>query len=881
MQKTRELRNLSEEMSSLSVLQIYGGQGAGKTTCLNAFQRLTAGKLKTALVKWKITFISCQSVIEDSFRCLMKSLGSRISPSEKLRIDEEENLPLAVVRFLMRKRIASLFLCDMVEPSNKQANCDVEVMRSLVAEVQGSVQVVVATPSRNFLFSVAAKSERPSLAQHELRMFTEAEAVEFLMASLGSRSSESVTKNRCVGGKPLPTEDGAGELAAYFACNPLCLKVARFFCEAYNVGYRDYVALFKHHATRERVVHLGARLLARAMTSSRNSYFALNRVSENEKYDTHRVSQFEAILLALSLLCNENVPLLLIGRLFYNISNADYSHEEVLLFCLELVEWMDYYGLVSACHPGYPGGYVSLVKHKLDAGRSPQKSDRFLNVLLATLVGLISKDNRQRPDDAMLLQLRPHIKELTRNVQEFFSRTKSEAPDPQIMQLCKLHELYGQSLIQGRVGDKWEEALKSLEEAALCIWSVVCALNESNWLAACFCFGENVNSKAILYYSTKHPSEAAIYIAKKCVNAGRKAGFVEQYVLSALVLNEANIKDFVQHLSRNRNNRDVKEPESMVSKRPEDQLASIIEAVESKQPIDSVMLDVLRKNELFLSQKDIQSVFFSERLASIFHSYGRQVLYLQTEMNRPQRVKCEYYAELAHHICAATRKATGVGLLYEYIAIANSRVPRMLQNVVGEELPERKYRLERAYEESKKLLDAPGDFYENGVYKQVEGTPYTRLNAYKYMLKSHNKKLKGVERMHRSEGISPSAFDDCRLVREIVKHHMDLDMAPHCLVQTGKFYASMDMFEEAFETFREVFKSKAVNALTTRRPNSFAWVADNYARAVEAYAELDEEDLPEKTKLAHERCCQVLSLKINSMWKKKMSDWVRTFSLLD
>lgn len=122
-----------------------------------------------------------------------------------------------------------------------------------------------------------------------------------------------------------------------------------------------------------------------------------------------------------------------------------------------------------------------------------------------------------------------------------------------------------------------------------------------------------------------------------------------------------------------------------------------------------------------------------------------------------------------------------MALLHEYISVANSQLPRRLQNLGQESPDDRRKRLLKALTLARNLLkdDAPCKFFESGIRKRVKATEYSELNVRKYIVKIYTKLTK-----HQSNPIGKLiVLNECNSVKRLALQNIFFGTSPSILIQ--------------------------------------------------------------------------------------------------
>jgi len=380
------------------------------------------------------------------------------------------------------------------------------------------------------------------------------------------------------------------------------------------------------------------------------------------------------------------------------------------------------------------------------------------------------------------------------------------------------------------------------------------------------------------YQKTKSVVEVARKVAKSCSDAGKKidAEQVAKYFTSRIKLSPVNLEEFAENYSRSK---------GIPIDGAKDQLSAVDSAVTDKLPLKPDHVALLRDTGNFLTAKQLQQTFLAAQLCGIFHTYGRQDLYLWREMAKESKdylEKCTYFTELSHQVARHVREKTGVGLLYEYITRMNNKVPRALQNRNPDESKEaRRKRLLEVDQLCREALEDESKYFEDGCYMATKFSQYSQLNAYKYMVKAANKRLRDEDQ----SVLPPDAVDNCIRMEDLAVQQISLDMAPSCIIMAAKFYASMQLFPITFAAFRAGLKTTkdsqvfGVYQQEKQRPKLMAWTAYNFTRAVKSYFKYaGEANAQEKANLKNEAlslCRRALDLeKQTEEWKKNMQECI-------
>ena len=868
-------------------MQIHGGRLLGKTYLLRYFLQEKANFFKREKIQSIIVqFDCCENLsIAEKFKALVKKLQSMkfITEDEKKEIvgSHDTDISLGLAKVLQKKKIKTVFGFDHVSlDSEKQL---ISKMLDFVCRPDESiVQILVATESKDsFGFSC-----ENSIRDVEAKGFSEKESLSYLSSKKMADEvymAYQVDDNRFVN---IVCEDKAKELADFFSNNPGCLRLAEIYCITRRVTYKQLMDCLEHEAPRRLVFCYLYSVAQKINQKYADAFRYLHGVCDENKLNLNEVSE------VLAMISEKDVPVHLIGKICHELRKNAKRFDSKINFHINLLEASEVVyqlkksgSLIGDPSTNYPNGTVSFRKHIHGTKFHDPAKDKakYLKIALESLVKMISKDNTERRADIRLQYLKSHVAAFSSHVKDYLEESfkisdKRKETFVFAMVVSRLYELLGQGIVQERSQD-WDEipASNVLNDAALLIWDV-CVSYQKSFFS--FCFSNKISSESLLNYdSNNDPEELAKKIASKCVEAGKNVSgdFIEEYLMTSLVLNKLNLTHFIRKAMKHC---DLCEQEAC------QKLKDIETLVKHDMPCEKRHLTVLRETGNLLSTKDLQSSFFGQRLSSIYHTFGRQVLYMQEDMSIVDQKKCEYYTKLSHFIAKEIRIQTGVCLLNEYITVANCEVPRLLHSRRGETKDDAFERIRLAHERSKELLEAEENYYEDGCFRLVKDTDYTKINAYKYMVKSNTKMLK----VQSEKGLPDSAWDECKTMLNLARKNSFLDMAPHVFIQGAKFYAATGRFKEAFETFSEGFDLKkngqasgeGVLHLMQWRPKSFAWAVNNLCLAVRAYSKQEKNELKylEKKKLAIDRCKQVLGLgknEIGSDWFDRFNEWLKIF----
>nr|CAB3262563.1 uncharacterized protein LOC100180356 [Phallusia mammillata] len=798
-----------------------------------------------------------------------------------------ENFSVVLVKKLMKSGISALLAfktvaCEDTDSGKADQILLQSVCEAILATKEASVKIVVTSSTKNYLFCGDGRQQDLLYTARELSVFDRQECVRYLQTPCAEASNYSYLAQNKFPDKAKVKDliqVGTEEVVEYFDRNPLCLKVAKQYCSTYMISYADFLDNIKT-SNKEFIQEVCAKLLEDPKDKA--SFLAMHNVLKMQKKLGLGEKKLHQILQVLALISHEDIPVLFIGRVCQFL--RDFSHETVKDISLknqheasDVVVYMQNKCTTSSVQFTYPDGCITM-KQNIHKSYYDPDDITSLGVAVKAMLSILSKDNTQRIADRNLYILHPHIQSLVSfakkvSINEGVMNEKTSENIGLILSICRLDEIYAQALTQSRAAGKWRVSLEVLHQAVTSIYDIVCYFSTSSW-PFCGFFGVSASQEDLAFEVEKNAEIAGKKIANQCIKAGQQCGdYFEEYVQTSVVLNMQNINDFLAYLTQ------VKQ---LPMNEARSKIQNVIDATKDSIALTPQLIEILRSNGLFLTRDEMLKSFFSERLTSLMHTLGRLVLYNHAEMSQIELQQCSYYTDLAHEIAKATRIETGIGLINEYISIANGKVPRLVQNQDRENAVARKARLDEAYKMASSILNVEDKLHENGVYRQVDGTDYTKLNAYKYMLKVNCKRLKDVPQVDRELVISLDAIYVCQNVLKIAKNNSHLDMAPQCIVHCGKFYAAMGMFKECFPAFEDGFECKKTKSfgathLKAWRPDAFAWAVSNLARAMEAYIPLHEADLKAKLHLVVERCKQVLTEDVSVEWKKKTEKWIEVF----
>ena len=594
------------------------------------------------------------------------------------------------------------------------------------------------------------------------------------------------------------------------------------------------------------------------------------------------VNKLEQVQKALLYLHHEDIPIHLIGKICQEMrvnsdtltpeENFELNKHEASDLVYRLQE-RDL--LQEETSVNYPNGSITLQPDLFAMQLHPD--DETIEILLKALLKMISKDNTERNADARLHVLSPHIDALGVHVNKYLMKNfdasdKNEKTFVFAINVSYLLELLAQSIIQGR---KEDPAVKSgraasdiLKKAAHLVWAVLSSFYDPGFSFS-RCFKPASTSDDVLLYNERNdPAKVGAEIAKKAKASGKKVNsqFIEKCVLSSTNFRKTHLDQFITNTMAKLH---ITEPEAKA------ELQEIDVLIQNKSHCQPRHFEILRKTHNLLPTEQLQLTFFSDRLSMIFHTNGRQVLYLQDKMTDSQQKECRYYTLLAHHIAKASSPEPGVSLLSEYITLANAILPRLLQNRRDETAASKMKNLNEARILCDELLNVNSEYYENGHFCLVKGSDYSMINIYKYLVKANTKMLKYCSK----DELPQDAKDKCEDMLTLAYRNYFLDMVPHVIIQGAKFYAAAGYFPEAFDAFSAGFvmnangKSYGILRLLDSRPKAVAWAVQNFCYAIDAYSSskvFSPEKLQNKASRAKEYCKMIINLESKEIGK----DWM-------
>ena len=881
-----------DEQSKYPALQIHGGELRGKTYALiGLVQKIIKSGPQ---IIFQLQFNKSTS-LDLEVKSLIQSLQNKriIMEQEFLNFDAENPL-VQLVEHLIENRISSIFIFD--NPPDKDKSVLREVATRVIHQDSSSkpvVQMLVAKNNSDFIFSEQEAGSNLNFYHFEITGFTDQESLDYLTSD---RPDEIVFYRYVVDDNHLESDslynkEEAKMVALFYNNNPGCLRIAKRYCLTRKLSYKQYFDALEEESAFNVIAH-GENIIAENqsfdLAKSLQATRLLFKVDKN--HSDKQFSKMQQILKILSFLNPIDIPVHLIGKICQDLRKDQLSAEESFemnkIEVSEMVYRMEELHLLNAgAAINYPNGLISIENNCFRSiVLTEGEKIAYLQMALESLAKMISKDNKERKADVSLCYLMPHIESIRKHIEKYLVEhldvsDKKEENFILAMRVSRLYELLGQGIVQERRTDltvnAGEKSAEVLMEAVKLVYRVMQAFNRSMSLFSCFSRPEN--DELLMYDGTKDPAVIGNEIAKKCVEAGRKVGgaFIEKYLKSSLVLNKDNYKQFMAHTIQ---------MQGLSEKEATEKLKPIKTLVEKSLNFETSHMNVLRETGNFLSTEQLSLSFFGDRLTSIFHTRGRQVLYLQSKMSESKQKECEYYTLLSHNVAKAIREETGVCLLFEYISMANARLHRLLQNT-NEDRDEKLNRINEARLLCHKLLNTSRDHYESGCFQRVQGYAYAKLNISRNLVKANTKALKYI----RKEDLPTDATARCEEILKLARENYTLDMASHVFIQGAKFYAAIDCFDKAFSTFSEgfVFKKEdgsdtgfGIMRLTQQRPRTVAWAVDNFCRAVEAYSkhEKDETKIQQIKSEALKRCQQVIDLD-EPEWNEKMKSWKKLFSL--
>nr|CAB3262566.1 uncharacterized protein LOC100180356 [Phallusia mammillata] len=551
-------------------------------------------------------------------------------------------------------------------------------------------------------------------------------------------------------------------------------------------------------------------------------------------------------LKGLSLLCNDDIPLFIIGKFCQKFVNKQTS-DGVTQFGQDTSEtWLVQANrFVQALKLGFPlsrsdNHCISIPKYFMQFVKNQLESEKivvsYLERSIFVLCQMLSKDNRHSAQDLELKQARKHFESLLQNAHNFLEmeyKLKKQSENDFIicMGRLKLQALLGQALVQSRDESTRKEALEILRRTIDETWEI-CQSGQS-FLS---CFKSQHDSSIFDYDGEKSPKKIAKKVVEKCISASQKIDpkYISKLMEINLVVNKEKFEDCVNNYAVTAN----KSKDQAESK-----LAPIWKIVEKEGTFGPKEITLLRETGNLLSDEEYRKCFFAEFFCSVLHIIGRQDLYIwkaRMDMELKNEIEqCQYSSELSHYIAVEFRQKTNICLLYEYITIANCKVPRMLQNrVENESNSKRQKRLDKVISTCENLQQNQLKHFEDGLYMATFLSSYSKLNIAKYLVKAANKKLKTSS--NENQPIPhPNAQEWCRNLLELAKEQIGFDMGPTCVLAAAKYYASVKMYQQAFDAFKFAFEAKKHGddepyfaKYLKQRPKTYAWGIMNCARAI-------------------------------------------------
>nr|XP_039270570.1 LOW QUALITY PROTEIN: uncharacterized protein LOC120345200 [Styela clava] len=810
------------------VIHVYGMSGSGKSQAVRA----VCEHLDKTIGNFIIFHVQCQrdmDLVKKKWQEFINSLerAGLLTNDDKhdLEIDGEDLKMQRAIHIFKKFNLRALFVVEDVtkEENNLVQKCVTAVLDQ--SDDNQIIQMVTVDQVKNAFYIQEDIDALNNYVVQQVTGFTEEEAEEFL--NIPNQNSSKKERQ---------------QLAKVLAYSPLRLLLAKIYCQTYGESYKKY---FEGLGKDQDVIDVEKKIM--------DEHPELHGLGENHGYEVilkilkpreeggekekREERQFEVIKM-MSFLNNENIPDLLIGRLFQAVEEI--SNEQIQKEVMYLLQKLESKCDASVCDTKlsheYGNQLLNIHMDILHAVRMSMSEDEKAKVLVnvvQAMISLVGKENRLRTDSVLLYDMLNHMNHVTELGVQFLEKEyKLDTPKKENfelqMSLSRLYEVLGFATTQHSPVTKDDNFEKAIDY----LWSIACCYTGNSFFR--LCPGNHTTKaaelKVLLHYGCdKNPHQTAKKHKKL-----KKAS--EKIPLEFIQRNCSRLFPVTSDLLG-----------GMKRKIGEKQQKEMAETLKKQRYLTDLQLKTLQGNNCLLKPNVLRSIYLTERIASILHSRGRQVLYLKNDITREEQKRYEWYTELGLELCKIMYEDTKVKSIFEYILVANNKLPRMLHSRQNETDDEFWERIEKARQLAMALRDVRDDFYEHGIYKLVSGTPYTILNAMKYLVKAITKlyKKREVAQQHPI----PTAIAECEQVYKIAKENAaEFVVASSCIVHVGKFYAAIGEYEKALEVFHLSFNHEnGINSQFNKNPNIFAWALYNLGRAIIAgYGKIEDGEKQKK-----------------------------------
>ena len=762
---------------SVYILQCYGVHGSGKSqTALQLarkFPYFDSEDQNQLIIKYQIECSDSERDVKTELQTFAENL-QRCGYISKDKVYDicgnlDKNLSGPLVNVLLNDCEANvLLLIEDPEDTDKQLLSD--LYRKLHAKFchnrKFKLHLYITCRKED---QILAKEERNILHSELMTGFSEDESVSFL-----NEAEDCVTDT-----------DAARQIAVRFSGLPLGLQAARGYCVESQITYDEYLTLVQHNevdleeSEKRMIENLYGPNAEHVFQAIVMPFFPNSGAATETKLHWN-------ILSCLSYFHHDSIPRVLLERccyMFFEESlrnlNANIKANTGQLItklmnlgmCLKLNkhELLFHQVVLNAFR----------VKHK-----AREQKSTFIKKAIEVMCSLVSKDLRQKADSVKMTKFRPHLQSLLKYVGIAHETLDSNEPDFYLYKalLSHLYEVTA-TIMSGGSSALNEESNQYFYKALNLLW------DESDQ----FISGEFIPTN----YDVETLANTIITLSQKKAEKLLPENFVVAYASKLYYCFDKNLLE-----STCGNNFDI--------------IKQTFEAHNSKEQL----IKRLQECNLFLADSDYRSVFFAERLAAIFHSWSRALLYADPKRIQEDK-KSEWLSSLSRNVSIQCKLKFKVHLLNEWISLTTGLIPILLK--------------QRGSDYLNKVLNLCVDalsrkdlmrVYENGVKKE-DMDPSQHMFSRISLLRSLVRANARLEHLN-----DTNCYDKDHRCVELVElswQNKKYTNSSTCMIYCAKYFAARKKYVDSMDCFRRYF------AMIEEHDPKFlmkCWAIYNYARAV-------------------------------------------------
>ena len=251
------------------------------------------------------------------------------------------------------------------------------------------------------------------------------------------------------------------------------------------------------------------------------------------------------------------------------------------------------------------------------------------------------------------------------------------------------------------------------------------------------------------------------------------------------------------------------------------------ELIESRNSSKFILVE-MQKCNLFLPDSSYVQVFYAERIASIFHSYSRIVLFSDMKESKEYQNKCMWMSRFSNEIAKNCKRKYDVLLLVEHLSKTGGLIPIILK--MNKSSINHNIEVLEFCKNTLSAVDETPRCYENGMLKKVYGpsSNWTQIRLLRFITRANTRLLKLDE-----STVDVTDADSCcnKLFDLSVEFWKEISVCTQCFIYCAKYYAVRRKFQKSmkcFDNFFEMASDKSFN----ERFNFYRWAVYNYARAI-------------------------------------------------